>query len=197
MIRPCIVVMPNTNSGKYVWGKRYKQYKDADKDRNVKMRSTMVNLLGYFKNRRGNFVSYFDEIETLIYERYSVSDSPMDRAVAGLSNGSMQAAIIANMHPGRFAWVGLFSPVIFDKQVPTRGEDWCRIDSLPQGTQFYVSVGNADIFRSYGISYSKKLKKNHIPYILIKEQGSHNWKVWRSDFVTFICYAFPYSSPTP
>ena len=193
IIRPCVVVMPNTNSGKYIWGKRYKGEKRKDRDRKVK--GTMLNLLGYFKNRRGNFISYFDEIEDAVYATYRLSESPQDRAIAGLSNGSMQAATIAKMHPGQYAWVGLFSPVIFDQQLPDNGEDWCSTDELPHGTRFFVSVGKADIFRSYGVTFCQKLQKEHIPYVLINGNGGHDWKVWRKDFTTFIPYVFPYSNP--
>lgn len=188
-IRACVVVMPNTNAGKYIWGKRYK---DLEGDRDVKMKGFVRNILGYFKNRRGNFIDYFDEIEELAYRRYRVSEKPQDRIVAGLSNGAYQAATIANVHPGRYAWVGLLSPVIFKEQVPHPDEDWCLTSELPEGTHFFISVGDADIFRSYGTEYCKRLRKAHIPYVLIRETGSHNWKVWRKDLVTFLRYAFPF-----
>lgn len=185
IVRPCVVVMPNTNAGEYIWGKRYK---GAEDNRDLKKKGMLPNLFGYFKNRKGNFMTYFNEIEDLTYSRYRVSCHPQDRIVAGLSNGALQAAMISNMHPGRYAWVGLLSPVIFNKQVP---QEWCVTDDLPDGTHFFISVGKADIFRSYGVSYSELLRKRHIPYVLINGRGGHDWKVWRSDFTTFIRYAFP------
>ena len=188
IVRPCVVVMPNTNAGKYIWGKRYK---GAEDNRDLKKKGMLRSLLGYFKNRKGNFLTYFDEIEELTYTHYRVSSHPKDRIVAGLSNGALQAAMISNMHPGRYAWVGLLSPVIFDGQVPQYEEDWCITDDLPDGTHFFISVGKADIFRSYGVRYSELLRDHHIPYVLINGRGGHDWNVWRADFTTFIRYAFP------
>lgn len=189
IVRPCVVVMPNTNAGEYIWGKRYKGSED---NRDLKKKGMMRSLFGYFKNRKGNFLTYFDEIEELTYSHYKVSEEPQDRIVAGLSNGALQAAMIANMHPGRYVWVGLLSPVIFDEQVPQYDEDWCITSSLPDGTHFFISVGKADIFRSYGVRYSELLRERHIPYVLINGRGGHDWNVWRSDFTTFMRYAFPY-----
>jgi enterochelin esterase-like enzyme len=189
LIRPCVVVMPNTNAGKYIWGKRYK---DLEGDRDVKIKGFTRNILGYFKNRKGNFIDYFNEIEDLAYARYRVSNHPQDRIVAGLSNGAYQAVTISNTHPGRYVWVGLLSPVIFKEQLPEADEDWCITNDLPDGTHFFISVGEADIFRSYGVRFGKLLRKRHIPYVLVSVKGSHNWKTWRNDFCTFIRYAFPY-----
>ncbi|MCR4664923.1 MAG: hypothetical protein K5660_06110 [Paludibacteraceae bacterium] len=191
VIRKCVVVMPNTNAGKYIWGKKYKDLKD---NRDMKTKSLMRNLFGYVKNRKGNFIDYFGEIEALTYSRYRVSDAPTDRIVAGLSNGSYQAALLSNMHPGRYAWVGLLSPVIFRSQVPERGENWCATDELPEGTHFFISVGEGDIFRFYGVKYSKLLREAHIPYVLQSVKGGHDWKAWRKDFATFMKYAFPYDN---
>jgi len=191
IVRPCVVVMPNTNAGTYIWGKRYKGMED---NRGMKTRSLTSNLFGYFKNREGNFLDYFYEIETLTYARYRVSEQAADRIVAGLSNGSYQAAAIANMQPGCYSWVGLLSPVIFDKQVPEPGEDWCITPELPEGTRFFVSIGEGDIFRSYGVHYIKQLRKRHIPCVVVSGKGGHNWKVWRNDFATFMRYAFPFAN---
>lgn len=190
IVRPCVVVMPNTNAGEYIWGKRYKGMED---NRDIKTRSLTRNILGYFKNRKGNFIDYFDEIVMLAYARYRVSEQAEDRIVAGLSNGSYQAATIANMHPGQYAWVGLFSPVIFGSQTPEPDEDWCITPELPEGTRFFVSVGKADIFRSYGVRYCELLHKKHIPCVLVSSKGGHDWKAWRNDFATFMRYAFPYT----
>ena len=177
IIRPCIVVMPNTNSGKYIWNKHE--------------RGTMRNLLGYFKNRRGNFTLFFEEIVATTDSLYRISSNPTDHAIAGLSNGAYQAAVVASMYPAQFAWVGLFSPVIFKKQIPEVGVEWCMNDSLPHGTCYWISIGDVDIFRSYGIRYAELLRKQHIPSIVVVNKGGHNWRVWQSDFEHFIQTIYP------
>jgi len=130
IIRPCVVVMPNTNAGKHIWGKRYK---DVEDNRDLKKKGMMRNLLGYFKNRKGNFIDYFNEIEDLTYLRYRVSNLPKDRVVVGLSNGAYQAAAISNTHPGQYVWVGLLSPVIFKEQLPEVDNEWCITPELRSG----------------------------------------------------------------
>lgn len=176
IIKPCIVVMPNTNSGKYIWGK-------GDK-------STLAVFLGYFKNRRGNFKEYFQEIEFFSDSLYRISHIPSDRAIAGLSNGAMQAANLSNMYPGQYAYVGLFSPVIFKGQVPVMEEEWCINPSLPHGTTFWIGIGNGDVFRKLGLKYAEYLRKAHIPCVVVKHSGGHNWGVWKEDIEKFIYAAF-------
>ena len=178
IIRPCIVVMPNTNSGKYIWVKQD--------------RSLLQNLFNYFGNRKGNFMTYFSEIEQTADSLFRISPNPQDHAIAGLSNGAFQAATIANMMPGQFAWVGLFSPVIFKEQVPTVDEEWCMSSSLPHGTRYWIGVGKGDFFHSSGINFCKRLYKAHIPCVLVDDNGGHDWRSWQSYFVQFIYSAFPY-----
>ncbi len=180
IIRPCIVVMPNTNSGKYIWNKHD--------------RSTLRNLLGYFKNRKGNFMLYFEEIAATTDSLYRICPDPTDHAIAGLSNGAFQAAVVSSMYPGQFAWVGLFSPVVFKQQVPDVGEEWCMNPSLPNGTRYWISVGDVDIFRSYGVRYAQKLRKKHIPCVLVSDKGGHNWRVWQTDLERFVRTVYPFDT---
>ncbi len=64
--------------------------------------------------RKGEFEAYFPEIEAYISGHYPVRTS--GNAIAGLSSGARQAALISQT--GGFGVVGLFSPVLGKQQLP-------------------------------------------------------------------------------
>ena len=94
---------------------------------------------------------------------------------AGLSDGARMAVNIANLRPDCIRAVGLFSPVMQNKQMP--------VDS----TQNYsVYVGTRDIFKPSGVRFHKRLQKAGIPHRYIQFNYNHDWDMWQdclSDFL--------------
>jgi enterochelin esterase-like enzyme len=95
-----------------------------------------------------------------------------------LSDGARIAANIANTRPDRIHTVGLFSPVVYKKQLPKN-----------TGQSYIVYVGKNDFFKPNGKRFHRRMTKAGYPHQYIETQGGHDWPVWRkclSDFLTHL-----------
>lgn len=115
------------------------------------------------------------DLMTMIDTTYQVTEQC---AVAGLSDGARIAANIANTRPDRIHTVGLFSPVIYKKQLPKN-----------TGQSYIIYVGKNDFFKPNGKRFHRRMTKAGYPHQYIETQGGHDWPVWRkclSDFLTHL-----------
>lgn len=178
LIRPCIVVMPNTNAGRYIWEKED--------------HSGLRNVLGYRRIRNGNFAQYFHEIMRYTDSHYRISHVPEDCLIAGLSNGACQAADVVMIWPERFSHVGLFSPVLGMDQVPLSHEALAYDLSVPDASLVYhLYIGRADFFRPNGMRFARRLHRRQIPCLLTESHGGHNWRNWRTYLSLFLQTSLP------
>lgn len=95
-----------------------------------------------------------------------------------LSAVVMQACNLANVQENRFQYVGLFSPVVHRKQLPTN-----------QGTSYWIGSGKVDIFHSQSCRFVKKTKNKRISCVFYNTSGGHTWRNWRlylSEYLQFI-----------
>jgi enterochelin esterase family protein len=102
---------------------------------------------------------------------YRVSD---ERYIAGLSDGARIAANTANMLPGYFVAIGMFSPVVHKKQMPQ--------DNIA----VYVYTGKKDMFHANAKRFYRRLEKKQTTRVYMETTGGHTWRNWRiylSDFL--------------
>lgn len=180
-IRPCVVVMPNTNAGKYIW----------EREDHTALR----NIIRYPRVKHGNFAIYFHEIQTYVKAHYRLTEGASECYLAGLSNGACQAADIALYWPENFAAIGLFSPVLGRDQLPVHADD---VSHNSDGRLYYPNyclyIGRGDFFRPSGIRFHRMLRHRHIPCQLIESKGGHNWRNWQHYLCDFLCH---FLAPTP
>lgn len=124
--------------------------------------------------KKGEFETYFPEIEAYIEKHYSVCPY----AIAGLSSGGRQAAMISK--DGRYAMVGLFSPVLTHDQLPK--ED--------VGCYYWIRGGGGDIFYPRARKANRTLNREQIPHNFSRTRGGHNWNVWRRYIIDFLHFTF-------
>lgn len=163
-IVPMVVVMPDVNPRKLIGQKE-----------TIGM---MRNLLHYPSWLHRDFEQVFPQMDSLLSVHYRISSDRKSRAVAGLSAGAMQACNLANVNGNRFQYVGLFSPVVHRKQLPTN-----------QSTTYWIGSGKVDIFHSQSRRFVKKAEKRQISYIYHNTRGGHTWRNWRlymSEFLQFV-----------
>lgn len=138
--------------------------------------------IGLFKNillfpswNDMDFEKCYLEIDSFLQEHYRFMSGPGSRAVAGLSAGAKQSANLANMYDSTFSAVGLFSPVVGNKQ-------------LPQHTysKYWIGGGTADFFHHRINKFRKKLQRKKIPYTMYNTVGGHTWRNWRVYFTEFV-----------
>ena len=163
-IVPMVVVMPDVNPRKLIGQKE-----------TIGM---MRNLLHYPSWLHRDFEQVFPQMDSLLSIRYRISSDRKSRAVAGLSAGAMQACNLANVNENRFQYVGLFSPVVHRKQLPTN-----------QSTTYWIGSGKVDIFHSQSCRFVKKIKDKQTSFVYYSTSGGHTWRNWRlylSEFLQFI-----------
>lgn len=163
-IVPMVVVMPDVNPRKLIGQKE-----------TIGM---IRNLLHYPSWLHRDFERVFPQMDSLLSIRYRISSDRQSRAIAGLSAGAMQACNLANVNENRFQYVGLFSPVVHRKQLPTN-----------QSAIYWIGSGKVDIFHSQSTRFVKKIKDKQISFVYYNTSGGHTWRNWRlylSEFLLFI-----------
>lgn len=135
-----------------------------------------------------------------IEKTYRVKPGKENRAVAGLSMGSLHASILSMTYPELFAWAGIFSgflrtPILLGTSSP-------HLETLKdpekfrsQYRLFFRAIGKEDVFIDRFLEdgqlmeesgLSPKVWENHIETFY---PGSHEWNVWRQcarDFLKMI-----------
>ena len=133
------------------------------------------NILLYHTWNKMEFEKCYPEIDSFLSRRYSFSQRPGQRAVAGLSAGAKQSVNLANLYDSTFSSIGLFSPVVGKKQ-------------LPQNTysQYWISGGTCDLFHYRINKFCKKMQRKHVPYTMYSSAGGHTWRNWRVYFSEYV-----------
>ena len=107
----------------------------------------------------------------MVDSTYRVSDK---RYIAGFSDGARMAANTANMLPGYFSAVGLFSPVV-------------RKEQMPQDSVAYtICTGKADMFHPNAKRLHRRMERKHIPHRYTVSDGGHTWRNWRRYLSEFL-----------
>ncbi len=161
---PMIIVMPDANPKKLI-----------GQNETVGL---MRNLLLYSSWFHHDFEQIFPQMDSLLSSRYRISPNMNMRAVAGLSAGASQSATLANLYEDNFKYVGLFSPIVHRKQLPSH-----------RNTIYWIGTGKRDIFHPQSKRFARKADHQQIPYIYYETKGGHVWRNWRlylSEFLPFI-----------
>lgn len=162
---PMVMVMPDVNPRKLIGQKE-----------NIGM---LQNLLQYGTWLHRDFEHAFLRMDSLLSDHYRISSDKSLRAVAGLSAGATQSCNLANMYEQHFGYVGLFSPVVHRKHLPTN-----------QNTIYWIGSGKVDFFHSQSLRFVKELQRRQIRYVYYETQGGHTWRNWRMYLSEFIQYIF-------
>ncbi len=117
-------------------------------------------------------------MDSFLSARYSISSDMELRAVAGLSAGASQSAVLANMYENEFQYVGLFSVIVHRKQLPSQ-----------RNTIYWIGTGKTDIFHPQSKRFVRRLQRQQVPHLYFESSGGHVWRNWRlylSEFLQFI-----------
>lgn len=153
-VTPMIVVMPDANPECLV-----SQGEDI---------GLMENIKHYSSWDKMEFEHLYPEMDRFLSGIYPFSSEPGSRAVAGLSLGAKQSANLAIMYDSTFSAVGLFSPVVGRKQVPTSAY-----------AHYWIAAGRSDFFYGRINKLRKRTQRKNIPYTMYSSVGGHTWRNWR------------------
>lgn len=158
--RPFILVMPDCN--KWIF-----------KERPITHGNRWKCVTHYPELSHEHTLEYaVSDLMTMIDTTYHITEQC---AVAGLSDGARIAANIANTRPDRIYTVGLFSPVVYKKQLP-----------INTGQSYYIYVGKNDFFKPNGKHFHRRMTKAGYDHQYIEIKGGHDWNVWRKCLADFL-----------
>ena len=167
---PMIVVMSDANPKKLI-----------GQDEQV---SLMKNLIHYRSWFHYDFERTFPQMDSFLSTRYRLSADMNLRAVSGLSAGSTQSVTLAKMYEDNFKYVGLFSPIVHRKQLPTS-----------RNTIYWIGSGKTDIFHLQSKKFVKRIHQREIPYLYYETKGGHTWRNWRLYLAEFLQFVFKNDNP--
>lgn len=147
---------------------------------------------GVFPNASKNIAQC---VVPFIEENYSVSTETKDRAICGLSAGSMITLWVAAENPDMFAYYGIFSSGVAANCVD--GDGITYINALKtydtEGLKdkiFYLAIGNTDQANRLGAM--KVIEETLTTDVGVENltfeynNGAHDWNSWRAALTAFV-----------
>lgn len=120
------------------------------------------------------------DVLPFIEGNYRVISSRKGRALAGLSMGGGQTAVIGLRHPELFSAYGIFSAGIWDKTTVPFTNAIRTLKTAPYSTDvLWIGVGKKDFVYPYAQALRTQLKDNKIPFIYYEDESNHSWPTWR------------------
>lgn len=132
------------------------------------------------------------DVMPLFEKQYRIGKSRENRAMAGLSMGSIQTSRTAVLHPDQFHSIGLFSGFFRD----ILGDDlrYLSTEKLSAfrsaNVRFFRAMGTEDPYFSAFEADDKLLDEYAIPCFRRTYAGTHEWNVWRKCIEDFSQYEF-------
>lgn len=124
-----------------------------------------------------------------IERTYRVKTGKENRAMAGLSMGSMQTSMTVLSHPELFAWAGIFSGFVKPLSIVQDSAYLRYLDDRERMGKdfrlFFRAMGNTDPFMNIFQEESRMLAEKGLapsvcpPHVERIYPGSHEWNVWR------------------
>ncbi|MCR4921062.1 MAG: esterase [Bacteroidaceae bacterium] len=168
---PMIVVMPNGNA-----------WDDASPIRSGLAKKVFPP--------KATFEDSFVDIIKYVESHYKVKKGPRNTAICGLSMGGYHTFKVSNLHPGRFAYIGLFSAAIsMDFNTKASVQEQIAADAAaskqvadvfaarPQ--LYWIAIGKDDFLMPQNVSYRAYLDSRQLPYEYYESEGGHSWRNWR------------------
>lgn len=163
----------------------------------------MCNGMVSYERKDGIFVKPADQFEEFLTtevipyaeKRYRALGNKENRAMAGLSMGSMQTSVVTLKHQDLFDYVGIFSGFVQDflsgyEEHTT--EKYLR--TYAQNIKYiFRAMGKEDIFLDYFKKDDELLKRYHVTHERVIYDGAHEWKVWQRCIYDFAQKIFPES----
>ena len=133
------------------------------------------------------------EVIPFIQGNFHVKQDKWNRAVAGLSMGSMHTSVAALTHPELFGYAGLFSGFL---RSPFTNEN-PHLKALDDATAFannyrvfFRGMGDEDQFLSAFLEDDEILKSKGLTTDRRMYHGGHDWQVWRESAHDFLQLIF-------
>lgn len=147
---------------------------------------------GLFRSFRGFTRLLLEDCMPHIEGKYRVMGDKWNRAMAGLSMGSMQTSVIGLTHPELFGWLGLFSGFMralgmdSDLQNQPHLKACLNREQLEKDYKlFFRGIGEEDNLKEFFDADDVFCREHHIApgeypaHVRKIYSGIHDWNVWR------------------
>lgn len=159
-IQPLVIVMPHGHPVALPYGVRPDDYYSRNDDAMEK--DTVRQLL------------------PLIEKSYNVSRDANRRSIVGLSMGGGHSLRIGLRHTDKFAWIGAFSAAApKDETIESAFPNLS--DAKP--TLLWIACGKDDFLLERNQTFVSRLKQDGVPHLYMETDGSHNWSIWRDNYL--------------
>lgn len=124
--------------------------------------------------------SFMKEVIPFVEKTYRVIPDKQHRAIAGLSMGGFQTAVITAHNPDTFNYIGVFSgggsvgDPTFEAQLDQIKKDGVKI--------YWTGAGDDDFVKNLMLALEADVKAKGIPTSYKEIPGRHYWFLWR-DFL--------------
>jgi enterochelin esterase family protein len=138
------------------------------------------------------------DVVPMVEQRFRVSRSADQRAIAGLSMGGAQALEIGLSHPDLFHWIAGFSSALYVpaySSFPVQG----RIASLSIADAttmnkaiklLWVACGRQDGLLTNSRLFVNTLEARGLHHTFVTTEGAHEWAVWRRNLADLVPQLF-------
>ncbi|WP_297094517.1 esterase [uncultured Draconibacterium sp.] len=181
--KPMLVVMTNGNelqtSSVTEWPTNTNVV-DRGPARGGETREQTVDRVTKFPN------SLVNDVIPYVEKHFRVIANSENRAIAGLSMGSMQTQITTMTNPGFFEYIGCFSLGIhFNDQFEIVSNEilipgYDKYLETMDNKLFYTGCGTEDFCYEGVQTLRKKLDEHNFEYVYNETGGGHTWANWRT-----------------
>ena len=136
----------------------------------------------------GEWESHFAAFMAESEAKYSISQDPSLRAIAGLSMGGFHTMHISHFLHGEFAYIGLFSPAIRPTASHLVYDNWENEvrTLLADEPLYWIGIGKEDFLYENVSEYRHWLEANHLEYTYYESAGGHTWDNWQDYICRFL-----------
>ena len=140
----------------------------------------------------GNWEASFPDFMAETEGRYSVSDQPSQRAIAGLSMGGFHTMHVSHHLHGQFDYIGLFSAVILPPELVGPYMNWESEtrEAIESASVYWIGMGREDFLFDQLQDFRRWLDKNHLAYSYYQSEGGHEWPNWQDYLGRFLPLCF-------
>lgn len=128
--------------------------------------------------------SLFNEVMPRVAHNFNVRTDRNSTALAGLSMGGAQTAIIGLNNLDRFAWIGMFSSGGLRENF---GQEFPGLNSSTNSRLhlLWVACGKDDGLLGINQGFNQWLTSVDIKHTYVETPGNHTWMVWRRNLAAF------------
>jgi enterochelin esterase family protein len=137
---------------------------------------------------------FLNEIKPYVESHYRVLADRPNRAIAGLSMGGGQSLSISLPHLTDYAYVGVFSAAIFQRNLPDWEKQNAAILDNAQAREglklLWLRTGSADFLLARTKETVELLKRHGFTPVFAESTGGHTWINWRNYLNEFVPQLF-------